>query len=105
MLKNPTSKEIMFTDMAVTLRESSLIKKIRQVEGTGEFLLVIETGEVKRIKYSKLFFQLPHNLSDNDLSKLIQDKVPFGEVTILTRNGKPYAISTMLQYDDLSKGL
>ena len=95
----------MFTDMAVTLRESNLIKKIRQVQGTGEFLLVIEIGEIKRIKYSKLFFQLPHNLDDTDLSKLIQDKVPFGEVTVLTRNGKPYAISTVLQYDDLSRGI
>lgn len=101
MPKKLNNEEITFT---VSLREFNLIKKIRRVEGNGEFLLVIETGEIKRIKYSKLFFQIPHDIDDNDLSKLIKDKVPFGEVTILTRNGKPYAISTVLQYDDLSSG-
>mgnify|MGYP001614368065 CR=1 FL=1 len=105
MPKKLSNEETTFIDMAVSLRESNLIRKIRRVEGNGEFLLVIETGEIKRIKYSKLFFQLPHDMSNGEMSKLIQDKVPFGEITILTRNGKPYAISTILQYDDLSSGL
>lgn len=92
--------------MEVTLREANLLKKIRQIVASGEFLLIVENGMVKRIKYSTVYhFKAEHKLMNiEDLQKIIQEKVPFGEVTVLTRHGWPYAISTTLNYDDLSEG-
>ena len=103
-MKQKLNNQEIRTNFELSLREVNLIKKVRQVEGTGEFLLIIEVGKVKRLKYSKLFFEFPHEIKDSDLSKFIKEKVPFGEVTVLTRNGKPYGISTTLNYDDLSDG-
>ena len=93
--------------MEVSLKEANLIKKIRSVSESGEFLLVIKAGEVEKVKYSTVFyFMSGKELMDiNKLTELIKDKVPFGEVNVLTRFGKPYAISATVNYDDLSSGL
>ena len=93
--------------MDVSVQEANLIKKIRGVSESGEFLLVIKSGEVEKIKYSKVFYfmQGKESMDMDKLEQLIKDKVPFGEVTVLTRFGKPYAISATVNYDDLSSGL
>ena|SRR3990167_5612405 len=103
MLKKPNNQEIR-TNFELSLREVNLIKKIRSVEGSGEFLLLMEAGEVKKIKYSKLFYHIPANFTEENLLKFIREKVPFGEINVLMRNGKPYGITSTLQYDDLSNG-
>lgn len=94
-------------DMQVSLKEANLLKKIRQVGESGEFLLVIKSGIIEKIKYTTIFhFMSGKSQMDMDsLAELISKTVPFGEVNVLTRFGKPYAISSTINYDDLSDGL
>ena len=103
MSKKPEIK----IEMVVSLKEANLVKKIRQIKGSGEFLLVVKSGLIDKVKYSTIVYTDDRSgLMDFDrLAKLIAEKVPFGEVTVLTRQGWPYAISSTINYDDLSDGL
>ncbi len=100
------SKEIK-VPMELSQKEANLIRRIRDVQGSGEFLLAIEAHNILRLKYTKVFFQLPNfsKVTNDQLVGFIKDKVPFGEVVILTRAGKPYGITSTIQYDELSDGL
>lgn len=93
--------------MELSLKEANLIKKIRNVSESGEFLVVIKSGEVEKIKYSTVFYFMAgkESMDIHRLAELIEEKVPFGEISVLTRFGKPYAISATVNYDDLSSGL
>ena len=106
MLKKLNNQEIRTNNFELSLREVNLIKKLRQIDQSGELLLIIENGVIKRIKYSTVFYFKPQreSMTDKELADIIKTKVPFGKVTVLTRNGRAYAISTMLTYDDLSDG-
>ena len=106
MPNHPKKPEIKL-NMELSLKEANLIKKIREVNESGEFLLVIKSGEVEKIKYSTVFYFMSgrESMDIDKLSILIKEKVPFGEVNVLTRFGKPYAISATINYDDLSSGL
>lgn len=106
MPQNQFNENVIFS-MDVNVRESNLLKKIRQVKESGEFLLIVEGGKVKKVKYATIYSFDPGQklMSFEQLAKIIKEKVPFGEVNILTRNGWPYAISTTMTYDDLSDGL
>lgn len=101
---NQIPKEILVTT-EVTRKEANLIKRIRSIAGSGEFLIVVENHRVKRLQYAKVFTPIKQTLTGEELVIFFNDKVQFGEVNVLIRNGKPYGIKNTVEYDDLSSGL
>jgi hypothetical protein len=85
--------------------ELALIKRLREDFGNSEVTIVTKDGIPQRIKLIVARYPLKHGLDRNDLWEYIQQKAPFGEVTIRSHRGQPTHIERIINYMELSTGL
>jgi len=83
----------------LTPREFALIVALREKYRFGHVTLLLRDGVVQRLEAVEDFKDV--GIGNDVLPQLIAETVPDGEVTIITKGGKPFRLRRVMSFDYL----
>lgn len=89
------------TVIQLTDREFLLILALRERYRFGVVSLLLHEGVIQKLITAEKFNDV--GVDSDTLTELIKDTCPNGEVTIKTKNGRPYRLVQTLEFDYLDK--